>query len=83
MHVLGPRAARSLLPELSLTRWGAASRSSLASASDSRKLASLQRALRRRPSLYVKRKQTINPQSSRLRFHARMKFLALPHIQPN
>lgn len=35
MHVLGPRAARSLLSELSLTGWGAASRSSLASTSGS------------------------------------------------
>ena len=52
MHVLGPRAARSLLPE-AVTEWGEASRSSLASASGSRKLASLQRALRRRSSLYA------------------------------
>lgn len=70
MHVLGPRAARSLLPELS--RNGV--------------LESL------RPfsghcdgglPLTLKSKQTLNPQSSRLRFHARMKFLALPHIQPS
>ena len=61
MHVLGPRAARSLLSELSLTRWGAASRSSLASASGSRKLASLQRALRRRPSPYAEEKANHKP----------------------
>lgn len=82
MHVMGPRAARSLLPELS--RNGA-------------KLLAVHwhwpRVLESlRPfsghcdgglPLTLKSKQTLNPQSSRLRFHARMKFLALPHIQPS
>ena len=80
MHVLGPRAARSLLPELS--RNGA----KLLAVHWPRVLESL------RPfsghcdgglPLTLKSKQTLNPQSSRLRFHARMKFLALPHIQPS